>query len=117
MSFYISVDSAGKFILYRGYNDAGKRIEHRYPFTPKLFVPSRKPTGWKTMQGRDVAPKEFEDSWSMGEWAKIQNLTSGSQYWGCEKYVFQFLQDKFPNEVKFNKDMMNIVNLDIEVYS
>lgn len=117
MSFYISVDSAGKFILYRGYNDAGKRIEHRYPFTPKLFVPSRKPTGWKTMQGRDVAPKEFEDSWSMGEWAKIQNLTSGSQYWGCDKYVFQFLQDKFPNEVKFNKDMMNIVNLDIEVYS
>lgn len=117
MSFYISVDHYGSKILYRGYNDAGKRVEHRIPFKPKLFLPSPKPTGWKTLDNKDVAPIEFEDRHSMDEFVKRYENTSGFQYYGCDRVVLQFLQEKFPNEIKFNRDMMNVVNLDIEVHS
>lgn len=117
MSFYISVDHYGSKILYRGYNDAGKRVEHRIPFKPKLFLPSPKPTGWKTMDNKHVAPIQFDNRHEMNEFVKSYENTSGFQYYGCDRVVLQFLQDKFPNEIKFNKDMMNVVNLDIEVYS
>ena len=117
MSFYISVDHYGSKILYRGYNDSGKRVEHRIPFQPKLFLPSPKPTGWKTMDNKDVAPIEFDNRHEMNDFVKSYENASGFQYYGCDRVVLQFLQDKFPNEIKFNKDMMNVVNLDIEVYS
>jgi hypothetical protein len=62
MSFYVSVDHYDKKILYRGYNDKGKQFKHKYPFKPKLFLPSpNESTGWKTMDNRDVKPIEFED--------------------------------------------------------
>lgn len=117
MSFYVSVDHYGKNILYRGYTDTGKRFEHRYPFQPKLFLPSPKPTGWKTLDNRDVAPIEFENRHEMQEFVKRYEGASGFQYYGCDRVILQFLQHKFPNEIKFNRDMMNVVNFDIEVHS
>ena len=117
MSFYVSVDHYGKNILYRGYTDTGKRFEHKYPFKPKLFLPSQKPSGWKTMDKRDVIPIEFDNRHEMSDFVKKYEGTSGFQYYGCDRVILQFLQNKFPNEIKFNQDMMNIVNFDIEVHS
>ena len=117
MSFYISVDRQGPSILYRGYNDAGKLIESKYPFKPKLFLPSPKPSEWKTMNGKNVSPIEFSDGWEMANWVKEYQGYSNFEYYGCDRIVLQFLQQKFPNEIKFNKDMLNVVNLDIEVHS
>lgn len=117
MSFYVSVDHYGKNILYRGYTDTGKRFEHKYPFKPKLYLPSGKPTGWKTMDNRDVMPIEFDNRHEMSDFVKKYEGTSGFQYYGCDRVILQFLQHKFPNEIKFNQDMMNVVNFDIEVHS
>ena len=117
MSFYISVDHYNKNILYRGYDNSGKQVYERIPFQPKLFLPSPKPTGWKTMDNKDVAPIQFDNRHEMDYFVKSYENTAGFQYYGCDRVVLQFLQDKFPNEIKFNKDMMNVVNLDIEVYS
>ena len=101
MSFYISVDHYGKNILYRGYTDTGKRFEHKYPFKPKLFLPSQKPSCWKTMDKRDVIPIEFDNRHEMSDFVKKYEGTSGFQYYGCDRVILQFLQHKFPNEIKF----------------
>jgi len=44
MNFYTSVNRYGNSILYRGVNNYGKRIEAKYKFEPKLYLPSNKIT-------------------------------------------------------------------------
>ena len=105
-------------ICYRGYNDEGKRISHRYEFKPTLFLPDpQASTDWKTMDGDPVAPLQFNSPSAMRDFTKKYEGVEGFQYFGMDRAVFQFLAEKFPNEIKFNKGHVNVVNLDIEVHS
>ena len=117
MSFYVSVDHYGSKVLYRGYDNNGKLVQEKVPFSPKLYLPSQKPTGYKTMGGKNVRPIQFENRHEMSNWVKQADETSGLSYYGCDRVVLQFLQEKFPDEINFNQAMLNVVNLDIEVYS
>ena len=37
--------------------------------------------------------------------------------YGTTNYINQFLTDRFPNEIKFDRDKVNVTSLDIEVHS
>ena len=49
MSFYTNVSKLGNSILYRGYNDYGEAITHKYKFQPTFYVPTREKTDWKAL--------------------------------------------------------------------
>ena len=70
MSFYVSVDNYGSKVLYRGYDNNGKLVQEKVPFSPKLYLPSQKPTGYKTMGGKNVRPIQFENRHEMSNWVK-----------------------------------------------
>ena len=117
MSFYTSVDVLGNRIVYRGYNDSGNPVSHRYEFGPTLFFPSQKETGWKSFDGSPVLPNRFQSVNAMRDFVKQQEEVSNSKYYGMDRPVIQFIQEKFPGDIHFDKSKINIVNLDIEVHS
>ena len=117
MSFYTSVDVLGNRIIYRGYNEHGNPVSHKYEYEPTLFFPSQQETGWKSFDGSPVAPRKFPSPSAMRDFVKQQEDVSNSKYYGMDRVVTQFIQEKFPNEIKFDKSKINIVNIDIEVHS
>jgi DNA polymerase elongation subunit (family B) len=117
MHFYTSVDVLSNRMIYRGYNEHGKAVQHRYEFEPTLFHASATKTGWKSFDGRNVTPYKFQSPSDMRNYVKQQEGVSNSLYYGCDRPVIQFIQEKFPNEVEFNQKWINTVNIDIEVHS
>lgn len=117
MSFYTSVDVLRNRIVYRGYNDSGEPITTKYEFSPTLFVPSKEETGWNTLEGYNVRPITFDSPSAMRDWVKDKEGLQGFKYYGSDRTVMQFIQEKFPKEIKFNMKWINVVNLDIEVHS
>ena len=60
MNFYTHVLQWGNRILVRGVKD-GQRFNKRIPYKPTLYVPTDKPSKFKTLEGNPVAPIKFED--------------------------------------------------------
>ena len=117
MSFYTSVDVLGNRVVYRGYTDNGTPVSHRYEFEPTLFLPSKNETGWRTLEGYNVEPITLPSPSAMRDWIKDKEGLDGFRYYGCDRAVMQFIQEKFPGEIEFNRSQINVVNIDIEVYS
>ena len=117
MSFYTNVTKLGNSILYRGYNDSGAAIMHKYKFQPTFYAPTREKTEWKGLDGTPVMPLEFDDMKSGKDFFDRMKNTLGTKIYGNERFVQQFITNKFPDEIKFKKRLVNIVNLDIEVAS
>lgn len=116
MNFYTSVGRAGKFILYRGYQD-GKRIEKRVPFMPTMFLPSNKETGYKTLDDKDVFPQTFDTMRECTDFIKKYKDVDNFKVYGNTNYVTQYISERFPNEIKFDRDLINVTTIDIEVAS
>ena len=55
MRFYTNVQMVGDNFLVRGYED-GKHFMTREKFYPTLFVPSKRKTKYKTLEGESVEP-------------------------------------------------------------
>jgi DNA polymerase elongation subunit (family B) len=119
MSFYTNVGRYGNQILYRGYTDNGTPISHKYKFSPTLFVPNNgnKETGWSTMEGQSVAPMQFDSMGEARDFMQQYEDVIGFKFWGNTNYIHQFITDKFPGDIKFDRSFVNVANIDIEVHS
>ena len=117
MKFYTNVSRLGDNILYRGFEN-GKRIEERVPFQPVLFVESKNSTGkYKTLQGVSVEPVQLDSMREAKQFLERYKHVEGFGVHGQTNYVSQFISNRFPNDIKFNQDQINIATIDIEVAS
>ena len=119
MDFYTSVQRAGKNILYRGYKD-GQRVETRYPFKPTLYIPHNKRnelSGWTNLRGEDVDPITFDNMNECTTFIKQYEDVENFNIYGSTNFVDQFISQRFPNEIKFERDLINVATIDIEVMS
>ena len=115
MKFYTNVFQIGNSMLVRGY-DNGKHFSDREEFHPTFYVPTKKRSKWKTLDGQPVEPikpgtikdcREFIDKYS-----QVKNFN----VYGNERYVHQYISDNYPeNEIKFDLSKINLVTIDIEV--
>ena len=115
MDFYTNVISYGNSILVRGVRN-GERITARNKYQPTLFVPVKKKTQYKALDGKYLTPvkqqsikhsKEF-----LSQYENQQNLI-----YGMTRYNFQYISDNWRGEIKWNIDNILIVTIDIEVAS
>ena len=117
MKFYTNVSRLGNNILYRGFEN-GKRIEERIPFQPVLFVESKKSTGkYQTLHGVPVEPVQLGSMREATEFLEKYRHVEGFGVHGQTNYVSQFISNRFPHDIKFNQDQINIATIDIEVAS
>ena len=116
MNFYTSVNRHGNNILYRGFQD-GERIEKKIQYMPTLFIHSQKETGWNTIQNQPVQPVTFDTMREAGDFLKRYEDVDNFSVYGMTNYVTQFITDRFPGEIKFDREKINVTTIDIEVAS
>ncbi len=116
MNYYTSVNKLGNYILYRGI-EAGQRISRKIPYQPTLYIPTDKKTGWKSPAGLNVEPKLFDGIKDAHNFIKRYEDVSNFDVYGTNNFVTQFINDSFPNEIKFDRKKINVTTIDIEVAS
>jgi DNA polymerase elongation subunit (family B) len=117
MNFYTSVIKYGNNLLYRGYKN-GVRHEEKIPFKPQLFVQSPKATGqYKTLEGTPVSPMDFDSMRDAKEFEQKYKDIPNFPIYAQTNFVTQFLANKFPRGVEFDREMVNVCTIDIEVAS
>jgi DNA polymerase elongation subunit (family B) len=114
--FYTNCTCIGNNILYRGI-EAGERITKKFTFRPKLFIPSNKPTKWKTLDGKYADKIEFDDINDAKEFVRKYEGVDNFVYYGNTKYQYVHLADEFPNMVDYDFSQIVVANIDIEVAS
>ncbi len=116
MDFYTCCNRFGNHILYRGYSD-GKRVSRRVQFSPRMFLRSQKGTGFKSIDGVNVEPKEFFNLKECSEFIRQYSDIENFKIYGNSNFISQFLYQEFPNEITFDYNCINITSIDIEVFS
>jgi len=116
MNFYTSVNRYGNNILYRGVEN-GERVAKKVPFMPTLFVNSSHETGWFNLQNQPVMPKTFDTMRDARDFIKQYEGVDNFTVYGTTNYVTQFINDRFPEAPKFERDKVNVTTIDIEVAS
>jgi len=117
MRFYTNVQMIGNQFLVRGY-DNGKHVMFKEEFSPTLFVPSKKESKYKTLDGENVEPIIPGSVRDCREFYKKYENVDGFKIYGNDRYVFQYISEKYPEEeIKFDITKIKLVTLDIEVAS
>jgi DNA polymerase elongation subunit (family B) len=84
---------------------------------PTLFVPTDKETGWNNLQYNPVQPITFDTMREASDFIKKYDGVDNFPVYGTTNYVNQFVTDRFPNDIKFDRSKVNVTSLDIEVHS
>ena len=107
----------GNNFLVRGYEN-GKHVMFKEEYSPTLFVPSKKQSKYKTLEGENVEPiqpgsvRDCRDFYS-----KYENV-EGFKIYGNDRYIYQYISDKYPeDEIKFDISKIRLATIDIEVAS
>ena len=117
MKFYTNVQMVGDKFLVRGYED-GKHFMVREEFHPTLFVPSKKQTYYKTLEGEYVQPVKPGTVRDCREFFKQYENVDGFAVYGNERYIYQYIADKYPEEeIKFDISKIRLLTIDIETRS
>ena len=116
LSFYTSVNRYGNSILYRGYED-GVKVEKKEKFSPTLFVPTKEKTKWTSFDNTPVDSVHFDTMKEAKEFIESYGSMDNFKIYGTTNYIHQFITERFPGEIKYNMDHVNVVTFDIEVAS
>ena len=113
--FYTSVERFGNHLLYRGYDNDGKKISHRIKYKPTLYLKSKKQnTTWKSLDGVPVDPIQFSSMSELRDFQKTYRDVPDFKLYGNERHIPAFIQGQFPNEIPYDRRLIDIASLDIE---
>ena len=113
--FYTSVERLGNKLLYRGYDDNGKKISHRVNYKPTLYLKSKKTSAeWKALDDTPVEPLQFGSMSEVKDFQKSYNGVDDFVLYGNTRHIPAFIQNQFPNEIVYNRNMVDVASLDIE---
>ena len=114
MKFYTSVQQSGNTILVRGY-DHGRQFSDRVKFNPTLFLPTEKPSEWKTLDGKRVRPVKQGTIKDARQFVDTHKEMEDFPVYGQTRYNNQYILEEYPwDEMKFDMNQIRIFTLDIE---
>ena len=113
MDYYTSVINFGDNILVRGVKN-GERITSRHKFQPTLFVPVKKKTQYKSLDGKYLAPIKQQTIKQARAFVQQYESQPGLVY-GMTRYHFQYISDTWKDEISWKMDDILVVTIDIEV--
>ena len=117
MKFYTNVQMIGDQFLVRAYEN-GEYIQFREKYKPTLFVPAKKETYYKTLDGNYVEPIKPGFVSDCREFLKSYGDVDNFKIYGNERYIYQYISDKYPqDEIKFDPTKIRLVTVDIETRS
>lgn len=117
-NFYTSVERFGNNILWRGYEN-GKQFSRKVKFQPTLFTNGKKDVTESKFRSlttdKPLVPHQLDSMKEAKDFVERYKDVHGLEIAGNTNYVSQFIQEKYPNEIKFDSSLINIVSFDIEV--
>ena len=116
MKFYTNVAVRGDNILYRGYEN-GTPIQEKVPFQPTVFVPTKEPSEWKTLHGANVEPFVAGGIQDTRKFIKDYKGVAGFSVHGVTDFQYQYISDRFPEEMDYDPSQLKTANIDIETTS
>ena len=118
MRFYTFARLYGNNILVRGWDDLeGGSFKKKVPFIPTFYVPTNKPTEWKTLEGEPVAPVQPGTMKECKEFLKQYEDVQGATVYGFDRMLYQFLAEEYPGTIDYDVNKIKLWSLDIETAS
>jgi DNA polymerase elongation subunit (family B) len=114
MEFYTSVVQYGSKMLVRGYDSNGNSFKHRVDYQPTIFVPSKTPTEFKTLEGKFVAPLQAGTIRDTKDYIERYKEVQGFEIYGNNNFVAQFISDNYRGEIIPDTDKIKVFTIDIE---
>ena len=119
MKFYTHVENRGNTILYRGYDENGKRVQFKdASFRPTLFVNSKNSftSKYKTIHGIAVDPIQPGDIRECRDFVENYSNVPNFKIYGNTGWLYQYISSQYPNHEDATYDMSTIrkVVIDIE---
>ena len=115
-TFYTNAFRYGKVIKYIGYEN-GNKISYSVPFKPSLFVTSNKArddSSWNALDGTPVEPIVFNDMSEATNFNKSYSDVPSFKIFGNTNYVVQYINEEFPGDIAWDRNLINVTSLDIE---
>ncbi len=110
---YSNVTLLGDSILCRGYEN-GDPVSFKEIIKPTLFVPSPKGK-WKSLTGEKMSPVVQDGARRAREFIEKYKDVNNFEVHGYERFVYQWISEKYPGQLRFNMSDMKIITIDIEV--
>ena len=115
-SFYTNVFAQGNYIYLRGFDEDGERVQKKYTYEPRLFVPSKTQTGYVDVHNNPVKPVDFQSIYDAKDFLKKYEEVDGFSIYGYDRWAYTFIYDRYKDIIP-DTSKINIVSLDIEVAS
>lgn len=112
--FYTNCVVAGDEILYRGIKD-GEPVKKRVRYKPTLFIPGKKESEYKTINGMDVSPMQFDSISDAKEFISSYKDVEGFEVFGNTNYHYAYIADVSPETIDVDLSAIRISTVDIEV--
>ena len=105
----------GNNILLRGWDDEeGGYFKKKVPFRPTFYLPCKKETGWKTLEGQNVSPIQPGTMKESKEFLKQYDGVDGTKVYGFDRVLYQFLAEEYPGTIDYDVNRIKLWSLDIE---
>ena len=118
MRFYTFARVYGNNILLRGYDDReGGSFFKKVPFNPTFFMPTKKPSEWKTLDGNNVSPIQPGTIRECKDFLKKYDGVEGTKIYGFERILYQFLAEEYEGDIDYDVNKIKLWSLDIETAS
>jgi len=117
MKFYTNALEYGNNILVRGY-DRGQAFSEKIPYKPKMFVPSkRENAGWRDIRGVPLDSMQFDSIREAKDFINRYEDVSNFKVYGLPRFIYAYLNEEYPEEVVYDRDLIKVAYIDIEVSS
>ncbi len=112
-SFYTNVVEYKGKLLIRGVNN-GQSYLSRINYSPKLYLPTKEESKYKTLDGTNLKEKRFDSISKAKHFYSEYSTIPEYKIFGMNRYNYQYIADKYKGEIRWNKDYIKIFTLDIE---
>jgi len=113
MNFYTNVLQWGNYLLVREIKN-NQRQNSRIKYSPTLYSPAKQKTGYKTLEGKDVLPQNFNTMKEAKKWVEDRKNQPHLVY-GNTQFAYNYLADIYKGRVDWNLKQILVVTIDIEV--
>jgi len=112
-SFYTNVVEHRGKLLIRGVNN-GQSYLSRINYSPKLYLPTKEQSQFKTLDGINLKSKRFDSIVKAKNFYNEYNGLPEYKVFGMNRYNYQYIADEYKDDVRWNKNYIKIFTLDIE---
>lgn len=113
--FYTTVEKASNFLLYRGFDSNGKRVQEKIKFKPTYYLESKHPKPkYFGLDRTPIEPMTFSSMSEANQFTKTYDGVSSFKVYGNSRHIPAFIQSQFPRDIKFERELINVGNIDIE---